>query len=79
MADTVRPSLSKKSNEIDRFIRLVLTGQGPLYKNVDALQGDDAVPVRRARNLYYTRDFAELVYQEILLCNAKCKAATRLC
>ena len=79
LADTVRPSLSKKSNEIDRFIRLVLTGQGPLYKNLDALQGDDAVPVRRARNLYYTRDFAELVYQEILLCNAKCKAATRLC
>ena len=30
---------------------------------------------RGVRNLYYTKDFADLVFREMLLCHGKCKTA----
>ena len=68
----VVPALSHTVNEIHREIRLVLTGRGPEYWAQSSLQSSS---VRRVRNLYYTREFADLVYQELLLCHAKCKTA----
>ena len=68
----VAPALSHTVNEIDREIRLVLTGRGPEYWAQSSLQSCN---VRRVRNLYYTHEFADLVYQELLLCHAKCKTA----
>ena len=73
---TVKPPLSSKVNEIDREIRLVLTGQGPEYWSLSTLKESH---VRRVRNLYYTREFADIVYQELLLCYAKCKTEPRQC
>ena len=74
---TVKPSLSCTMNEIDRHIRLVFTGSGPEYWNLKAVA--DSPDLRRARNLYYTRAFAELVYRELLMCHAKCKAVSWIC
>ena len=54
----VVPALSHTVNEIDREIRLVLTGRGPEYWAQSSLQSSN---VRRVRNLYYTREFANLV------------------
>ena len=71
---TVRPSLPCSTNEIDRHIRLVLTGSGPEYWNLKAVI--DSPDLRRARNLYYTREFAELIFRELLMCHAKCKAVS---
>ena len=71
---TVKPPLASSTNEIDRHIRLVLTDSGPEYWNTKAVV--DSAELRRVRNLYYTRAFAELVYRELLMCHAKCKAAS---
>ena len=72
----VQPPLAGKLNEIDRSIRLVLTGKGPEFWNAAAV--DSSSSLRRVRNLYYTVDFSDLVYMEMLLNNAKCKAAACL-
>lgn len=60
---------------LTRFIRLVLTGTGPTYLNADAVT--EAVEFRRVRNLYYTRDFAEVLYREAMLYGAKATRAAR--
>ena len=51
-----------------RYIRLVLTERGPEYWRADVVAVE---PVRRVRNLYYTKDFGQLVYQEMLMRQAK--------
>ena len=61
-------------NQIDRYIRLVLTEDGPTYVIVTALHTE--IFVRRA---HYTQGMADIVYQEMLMCNAKFKAVSRLC
>ena len=45
-----------------RFMRLVLTADGPVYVNEVAIQGSNHH--RRVRNLHYTRAFAELPREE---------------
>ena len=77
MADTVAPPLRSKLNEIDRHIRLVLTEEGPAFFNFDVISDGETRLVRRARNLYYTRGFAEMIYKEFMLCNGKCSAVSR--
>ena len=72
---TVQPALTTATNEIDRDIRLVLTGNGPEYWRLTTIQESNAV--RRVRNLYYSRQFGELVYRELLMCHGKCKAVPR--
>jgi hypothetical protein len=54
---------------VTRYIRLVLTGRGPVYLRADEVT--ESGDFRRVRNLYYSRDFAEVLYREALLCNAK--------
>ena len=65
-----------KGNDLDRWVRLVLTGNGPLYRSVEDIGCD--MQVRRVRNLYYTSGFADMVYREFILNHGKCKAATGL-
>lgn len=65
---SVKPPLKPSASDIDRDIRLVLTGTGPEYINFSAIADQ---PLRRARNIYYSRCFAHLVYMEMLLCDAK--------
>ena len=74
LRSTVQPGLPKTINEVDREIRLVLTGTGPEFWMLSSLSRSNAI--RRVRNLYYTKDFADLVFREMLLCHGKCKAAT---
>ena len=68
MRKTVQPPLDHSRNNIDRRIRLVLTGNGPEYWNLEAVQ---QAALRRARNLYYSIDFAQLLFQQTLIQNAK--------
>ena len=74
LKSTVQPGLPTTINEVDREIRLVLTGAGPEFWMVSSLSRTNSV--RRVRNLYYTKDFADLVFREMLLCHGKCKTAT---
>ena len=53
---------------IDRHIRLVFTDRGPEYWNLECLQRSS---LRRVRNLYYTQEFAQMVFQEFLMHEAK--------
>ena len=65
---TVDPPLQSKITDIDRNIRLVLTENGPEFWTVSAVK---QLILRRVRHLYYSQDFAQIVFQEMLLCNAK--------
>ena len=69
MRQTIAPPLPRAINCIDRFIRLVMTESGPEFWDVSAVQGEAFV--RRVRNLYYTKAFGQLIFQQTLLCNAK--------
>ena len=71
---SVQPPLSAYVNDIDRHIRLVLTAHGPEFWHQETLL--QRKKTRRVRNLYYTKDFGDIVYRELLLCHAKCKAVT---
>ena len=73
LRDSIGCAITSQQNDIDRRIRLVLTGEGPVYRSLSSL--GTTFNVRRARNLYYEQSFADLVLQEMVLCNAKCKAA----
>lgn len=65
-----------KGNDLDRWVRLVLTENGPLYRSLEDIGSD--MQVRRVRNLYYTSGFADMVYREFILNHGKCKAAAGL-
>ena len=73
LGKTVIPKIAGTNNYIDKKIRLVFTGHGPEFWNLEALIQSEVV--RRVRNLHYTWDFADLVYRELLLCYAKCNEA----
>ena len=61
----VCPPLTSKRNSIDKSIRLVFTGAGPAYANADSI--GKSLLVRRVLNIYYDKDFAEILYREIVL------------
>ena len=70
---SIKPPLSRTNNKLDRFIRVVLDAQGPRLVHLQAL---NFLCARRVRNLWYTRKFAERVYQEVLLHNGKARGGT---
>ena len=72
---TAQPALSAKVNLIDKNIRLVLTERGPEYWNCATVR---AAPLRRVRNLYYSHEFAEMVYEEMLNNSAKASSSELL-
>ena len=76
LAETIMPPLRSEINEIDRHIRLVLTEEGPAFFNLVTVNDSETKPVPRARNLYYTQGFAEMIYREFMLYNGKCSAVT---
>lgn len=61
----VSPPLSCQQNGIDKFIRLVFSGEGPMYVNADAI--GETVVARRVLNIYYDKSFAEILLREIVL------------
>ena len=66
---SVVPALDSSRNDIDRFMRLVLTQDGPEFRNLDLVKKDGSL--RRVGNQYYTRDFANVLYREMLLHQSK--------
>ena len=67
--ESVKPPLPATNNLIDKHIRLVYDADGPHYVNVSML--DTELHVRRARNRYYTKSFADLILKEAVLCHAQ--------
>ena len=66
---TVQPPLPRSKNAIDRSLRLLLRADGPVFVNERTVkQGGEA---RRLGKLWYTHDFAEKIFQEMLLNHAK--------
>ena len=70
LRDSIGCAITSQQNDIDRRVRLVLTGEGPVYRSLSSL--GTTFNVKRVRNLYYEQSFADLVLQEMVLCNAKC-------
>eukprot|EP00438_Fugacium_kawagutii_P019392 Skav219438 [mRNA] locus=scaffold1461:120826:121707:- [translate_table: standard] len=68
MQTQARPPLSHKRNEVDRFVRLLLTASGPMYCNESAL--GVTVLARRVRNIFYDKSFAEILYRELVMHHA---------
>jgi len=69
MHSCVKPPVAVSQNNIDKDIRLVLTERGPEYWSLSAVE--HGVVCRRVRNLYYTKGFAEILFKEIILHDAK--------
>ena len=69
---TVQPAVCASTTSIDRHIRLVFTERGPEFWNAVSVQ---EFPLRRVRNLYYTYEFGQIVYQQFLLSDAKARFA----
>ena len=65
----VHPPLESSRNEIDRYIRVVFTQEGPVYRNLSSVQGCGGL--RRVGNLYYDRGFANVLFRELLLHDSK--------
>ena len=69
LRDSIVPALDHNRNAIDRDIRFVFTAVGPEYRHVDTVAADPAL--RRVRNLHCSQDFAQVLFQDSMLCNAK--------
>jgi len=72
LRNTVLPPLACARNDIDRHIRLVFTGDGPVYHNLQTIEADQNL--RRVGNRYYTCSFATMIYRELLLYDGKVPA-----
>ena len=80
LRSSVVPALPDDKTAIDRDIRLVLTGAGPVYTgagpvymNVAAL--GTSTWVRRVGNLYYTRCFANVLWREMCMAKGRLQEA----
>ena len=74
MRQTIEPELSDRISYIDKQIRLVLDAAGPDYVNISAI--GTTLQVRRARNLYYTQSFADLLIREMVMGHAQVLGTT---
>lgn len=61
-----------RDGAIHAMCRLVLTANGPEYRNREWVDRDALV--RRVGYTYYTQDFAELMYRELLWHDSKVKS-----
>lgn len=66
---SIKPPLSSTKNNIDKDIRLLLDATGPCFKHREAVQ--NKLCARRVGNLWYTADFAQRLFEEILLQHSK--------
>ncbi len=71
LRNSVKPALASSSNLIDKRIRLIYDATGPRYINVSQLETE--LHVRRVRNRYYTKAFADLLLQEAVLSHAQAR------
>ena len=74
MRTTIQPALCERISYIDKKIRLVLDAAGPRYVNLSAI--GTTLQVRRARNLYYTQSFADLLIREMVMGHAQVLGTT---
>ena len=72
LRNSVEPALDSGRNDIDRFIRLAFAGDGPIYRSVEWVEKERNL--RRVGNILYTKEFADMVYQELILHESKVKA-----
>jgi hypothetical protein len=72
LREHVVPALNSAHNEIDRNIRMILDDKVVKFVNAESLK---AMSLRRVGNLLYTQSFAEMLFQEIIVCNCKISAA----
>ena len=72
LADTIGPGFDSRQNSVDKRIRLVLTGSGPVYFSCKHV--DDSTDCRRVGNVYYNREFAEVLKAEVLVHNCKIRS-----
>ena len=83
MSSTIAPPLSVSKNLIDKDIRLLYSSSGPKYVSIRSLKEETcARRVRRIRNIYYDRSFAEAFMQEILMQQIQARViptATKFC
>ena len=78
LRSSVHPALSCTINHIDKHIRLVLKATGPVYVNLQSIGYTETV--RRVRNIYYDRTFADLAMQEMIMQRAQeSRAAAKHC
>ena len=73
MRSIVSPPLPPDINDINRFLRLVLTERGPEYHNAKTIATTTAV--RRVGNTYYTLGFANMLFREVMMCKGRLKEA----
>ena len=67
----VTPPLDHGRDNINGELRLVLTGRGSIHVDKKAVSTDGDVHVRRVGNLYHTRCFANIVYCELVMHEAR--------
>ncbi|CAE8584402.1 unnamed protein product [Polarella glacialis] len=72
LREHVVPALDSAHNEIDRNIRMILDDKVVKFVNAESLK---SMSLRRVGNLLYTQSFAEMLFQEIIVCNCKISAA----
>ncbi|CAE7400594.1 unnamed protein product, partial [Symbiodinium sp. CCMP2456] len=77
MRRTIEPALGERISYIDKQIRLVLDATGPRYVNLSAI--GSTLHVRRARNLYYTHSFADLLLREMIMGHAQVRTLAVRC
>ena len=75
---SIRPPLSATNIKIDTWIRLLLDARGPKLVHVAALSKRSLL-ARRVGNIWYSKDFAEKLFQEMLLHHAKAGHTKRFC
>lgn len=73
LRDTVVPGAPPATECIDRYLRLVLDGNGP--RLVSAHGGILRTSVRRVGNIIYTRMFAEMFLREMCQCRCSLREA----
>ena len=73
LRETVVPGAPPSTECIDRYLRLVLDGDGP--RMVSAHGDILGTPVRRVGNIIYTRSFAEVFLREMCQCRYSLREA----
>eukprot|EP00438_Fugacium_kawagutii_P027022 Skav232520 [mRNA] locus=scaffold1096:926666:934699:- [translate_table: standard] len=68
----VQPPLNNAQTNIDKAIRLLFGKEGPVYVN-EAIIGH-SLSARRVLNIYYSKEFAEILYREIVLHHSNVKS-----
>ena len=73
---SVQPALARSKNSVDKNVRLLLRADGPALVNASSVKAMGLA--RRVGKIWYTQDFAEKIFREMLLHHAKAGETARL-